>query len=147
VLILPKRLINQIITHVRQHEQIEACGLLSRAGNQPGHYYAVKNIAADPSVRFEMEPKQLIAAMKHMRVHGEDLLAIVHSHPASPPLPSAADIDECGYPNAYYIIVSLDNKPAVEMRAYRMTNAGMQSVELYCEDGDIPVEGIELRKP
>ena len=71
-LVLPRKLVNQILTHAQQHEHTESCGLISTSDGNPAHYYAVKNIATDPSTRFEMEPKQQIAAMKHMREHSED---------------------------------------------------------------------------
>jgi len=135
-LVLPRKLVNQILTHAQQHEHTESCGLISASNGNPDHYYAVKNIAADPSTRFEMEPKQQIAAMKHMREHGEDLLAIVHSHPESPPVPSATDMQEAGYPDSYYIIVSLNTKGVLEMRGYRFANAEMQVVDLRYEHED-----------
>ena len=129
-LVLPRNLVNQILTHAQQHEHTESCGLISAAGGSPAHYYAVKNIASDPSTRFEMEPKQQIAAMKHMREHNEDLLAIVHSHPQSPPVPSANDMQDAGYPEAYYIIVSLNTRGVLEMRAYRKADGEMQPIKL-----------------
>ena len=135
-LVLPRKLVNQILTHAQQHEHTESCGLISAANGIPAHYYAVKNIAPDPSTHFEMEPKQQIAAMKYMREHGEDLLAIVHSHPQSPPLPSATDMQQAEYPNAYYIIVSLNTKGVLEMRGYQLDNGTMQPVELHYEHED-----------
>ena len=135
-LVLPRKLVNQILTHAQQHEHSESCGLISASGGSPAHYYAVKNIAVDPSVHFEMEPKQQIAAMKHMREHGEDLFAIVHSHPESPPVPSAADMQEAGYPQAYYIIVSLNTRGVLEMRGFKKADGDMQPVELRYEHED-----------
>ncbi len=135
-LVLPRKLVNQILTHAQQHEHSESCGLISAANGSPAHYYAVKNIAADPSTRFEMEPKQQINAMKHMREHHEELFAIVHSHPESPPIPSATDLREVGYPEAYYIIVSLNTRGVLEMRGYKTTDGDMQPVELRYEYED-----------
>ncbi len=135
-LVLPRKLVNQILTHAQQHEHTEACGLISASGGKPAHYYAVRNIAPDPSTRFEMEPKQQIAAMKHMREHGEALMAIVHSHPMSPPVPSASDMQQTGYPDAYYIIVSLNTRGVLEMRAYQVAAGEMQPVELNYEYED-----------
>ena len=129
-LVLPRKIVNQILTHAQQHEKTESCGLISAAGGSPAHYYAVKNIATDPSTRFEMEPKQQIAAMKHMREHDQELLAIVHSHPQSPPVPSAADMQDAGYPDAFYIIVSLNTRGVLEMRAFKQADGEMQPVKL-----------------
>ncbi len=132
-LVLPRKLVNQVLTHAQQDEHSEICGLISASGGSPSHYYAVKNIAADPSTRFEMEPAQQIAAMKHMREQGEDLFAIVHSHPEGPPLPSATDMREAGYPDAYYIIVSLKTRGVPEMRGFKIADGDMQPVELRYE--------------
>ena len=135
-LVLPRNLVNQILTHAQQHEHTESCGMISASAGTPAHYYAVKNIARDPSTHFEMEPKQQIAAMKHMREHDEDMLAIVHSHPTSPPVPSAADMQESGYPDAYYIIVSLNTKGVLEIRGYKIADDYMQPVDLHYEHED-----------
>lgn len=135
-LVLPRTLVNQILTHAQQHEHTESCGLISASDGDPAHYYAVKNIAANPATRFEMEPKQQIAAMKHMREHGEELLAIVHSHPESPPVPSATDMQQAGYPDSYYIIVSLNTRGVLEMRGYRFADTKMQPVELRYQHED-----------
>ena len=134
--VLPRKLVNQILTHAQQHEHTEACGLISAAGGKPAHYYAVKNIAADPATHFEMEPKQQIAAMKHMREHDEDLIAIVHSHPVTPPAPSASDMQLRGYPDAYYLIVSLNTRGVLEMRGYQRADDEMQPVVLHYEHED-----------
>lgn len=135
-LVLPRKLVNQILTHAQQHEHTESCGLISASNGRPAHYYAVKNIAADPSTHFEMEPKQLIAAMKHMREHDEALIAIVHSHPESPPVPSTTDMQNSGYPDADYIIVSLNTQGVLEMRGYRRVDTEMQALDLRYEYED-----------
>lgn len=129
-LVLPGELVKQILTHALAHEDTESCGLLSAAGEDPARYYPIDNVATDPATRFEMAPKQQIAAMRHMREHGENLLAIVHSHLYSPPVPSAVDIAEATYPHAYYLIVSLKSDGAPEMRAYRIAGGDVQPINL-----------------
>jgi proteasome lid subunit RPN8/RPN11 len=129
-LVLTGELAKQILTHALAHEGTESCGLLSAAGEHPARYYPIGNVATDPATRFEMEPTQQIAAMRDMREHGENLLAIVHSHPRSPPVPSAVDIAEAAYPHACYLIVSLKNAGAPEMRAYRIAGGDVQPINL-----------------
>ena len=135
-LALPGKLVNRILTHMQQHKHKEACGLISASGNRPKRYYAVQNIARDPSTQFEMDPQPQIAAMKHMREHEEKLFAIVHSHPQSPPVPSALDMHDAGYADAYYIIVSLNTRGVLEMRAFEAVDKGMEPVELQLKHED-----------
>jgi proteasome lid subunit RPN8/RPN11 len=132
-LALPRTLVNRILAQAQQQPETETCGLLGARNGVAAHYYPVRNIAADPSMRFEMDPQQQIAVMKILRENDEQLLAIVHSHPHSPPAPSAADMEEYGYPDAYYLIVSLDVKGVLEMRGYRQLDGNMQRVDLLYE--------------
>ena len=67
-----------------------------------------------------MEPKQQVAAMKTMRESGEELFAIYHSHPNAPAIPSARDIEQAAYPDAYYLIISLNTKGVLEMRCFKL---------------------------
>jgi proteasome lid subunit RPN8/RPN11 len=41
--------------------------------------------------RFRIDPREQLLAQKWARAHGLEVLGSLHSHPASPPLPSATD--------------------------------------------------------
>jgi proteasome lid subunit RPN8/RPN11 len=41
--------------------------------------------------RFQIDPREQLLAQKWARAHGLEVLGSLHSHPASPPLPSATD--------------------------------------------------------
>ena len=135
-LALPRTLVNRILAQAQQQPETETCGLLGARNGEATHYYPVKNIAADPATRFEMDPQQQIDVMKTLRENDEQLLAVVHSHPHSPPVPSAADMKEFGYPDAYYLIVSLNVKGVLEMRAYKLMDGSMQRIDLLYEQSD-----------
>jgi proteasome lid subunit RPN8/RPN11 len=135
-LALPRTLVNCILTQAQHQPETETCGLLGARNGEAVRYYPVKNIAADPATRFEMDPQQQIDVMKTLRNNDEQLLAIVHSHPHSPPVPSAADMEEYGYPDAYYLIVSMDVKGVLEMRGYKQQNSSMQRIDLLYEHGN-----------
>ena len=135
-LVLPRNVVTRILTQAQQQPETETCGLLSARDGDVSAYYPVKNIAADPASRFEMEPQHQIAAMKSMRENNEQLFAVVHSHPHSPAAPSAADVAEYGYPDAYYLIVSLNVKGVLEIRGFRQVDGEMRPVELHYAHGD-----------
>ena len=96
-----------IVQHALSDRSRETCGLLGGRNSVAQRFYPVANVATDPACRYEMDPAQQIAALRAMRMRGEQLLAIMHSHPDSAALPSAADIAEANYPEAVYVIASL----------------------------------------
>lgn len=102
--------------------QQEICGLIGGIDGKPQTVYPVANAAAEATHEFEMDARGQIAAFKAMRARGESLFAVYHSHPQSPPVPSARDVEELGYPEALTLIISLDTKGVLEMRAYRKHN-------------------------
>lgn len=128
---LPRGLVNQLLEHAQQYPQQEVCGLLGARGGVPVSCYPIANSAGEPRRVFIMDPAQQIAALRVMRERGETLYAIYHSHPDTPPVPSRADIDEAAYPEAVYLIISLQTKGVLELRGYRL-----------CEDAvaEIPLE-------
>lgn len=120
---LPRTLINQILAHAQQNPDEEICGLISskRASSinsSAAKYYPIDNIAETKSHRFEMSGPQQIAAMKKMREQGEELMAIVHSHPDAPAIPSVLDKENNNYPDVYYLVVSLNTKGVLELRCF-----------------------------
>ncbi|MFQ5468778.1 MAG: Mov34/MPN/PAD-1 family protein [Gammaproteobacteria bacterium] len=117
---LPRTLVNQLLHHAQQVEDKEVCGIISGSEGRAIRSHPITNIAASPACRFEMEPKQLIDTLKQMRERNEELFAIYHSHPQSPATPSKTDIDEAGYPEALYLIISLSTKGVLEMRGFKI---------------------------
>lgn len=99
--------------------QQEICGLIGGVDGKPQTVYPVANAAADAAGGFEMDSREQIAAFKAMRGKGESLFAVYHSHPQSPPVPSTRDLEDLGYPEALQLIISLNTKGVLEMRAYR----------------------------
>ena len=110
--------------------QQEICGLIGSNAGKPLTVYPIRNIATDTTQEFEMDPQQQISAFKAMREKGENLFAIYHSHPQSPPLPSARDLQDLGYPEALQLIISLNTKGVLEMRAYRKHEKELEEVQL-----------------
>ncbi|WP_306304449.1 M67 family metallopeptidase [Methylogaea oryzae] len=96
----------------------------------PASCYPVANAAGDPATRFQLDPQGQIAAMRAMREKGEALFAIFHSHPTAPALPSAEDAAQAAYPEALYLIISLNTKGVLELRGFRLQGQGFGEVEL-----------------
>lgn len=127
--VLPRPLVNQLLHHAQLEPEQEVCGLIGRRRDAM-HFYPVANIAPAPQRLFEMDPAQQIAALRLMRERGEDLFAIYHSHPHSPPAPSLIDLEQAAYPDALYIIASLQTKGVLELRGYRLREDVVEELAL-----------------
>lgn len=135
-LFLPRPLVNKLLAHAQKNPEVEVCGLIGNDGHDKKDYYPIDNVSKDPGCRFMMDAPQQINAMKKMREKEQVLFAIVHSHPASNATPSALDIEENSYSDAFYIIISLNTEGVLEMRAYVNQEDSMREVDLILEDED-----------
>ncbi len=132
---LPRPLVNQLLHHAQCTPEEEVCGLIGVAADGTLRAYRVANVAADTHHRFAMEPKGQIDAMRQMREAGETLFAIYHSHPHAPAAPSPLDLQQAAYPEALYLIVSLDTRGVLEMRGYRLRDGAVENIELELLEG------------
>lgn len=115
---LPRPLVNQLLHLAQSSPEDEVCGLISIDAHQHFTLYPISNIAAHPDNRFALDPKQQIDAMRTMRESGENLFAIYHSHPHATAEPSQLDLDEAAYPEALYLIISLNTEGVLEMQGF-----------------------------
>ena len=135
-LYLPRTIVNKLLAHAQGNPEAEVCGLIGNDTSNNMDYYPVDNVAKTPDSHFLMDASQQINVMKQMREKQQSLFAIVHSHPNTDARPSQLDIKENDYKDAFYIIISLNTKGVLEMRAYTQQQDDMQSLELILEDED-----------
>lgn len=135
----------QIASHAAARPTEEVCGLLfGLPRRQPpvAQVISIDNVAANPAMRYEMHPAQMVDAQMKAQQQGLELVSIYHSHPKSPPVPSETDVTESHYPDAVYLIVSLKNDEA-RFAAWSMADAEVKSVSLRISDhapGDVVIE-------
>lgn len=133
---LPRKLTNQLLHLAQLSPDQEVCGLVAADSTGiPTTCYPISNSASTPSNRFQLDPSQQIAAMKQIRDKQQSLFAIYHSHPTAPAVPSATDIEQASYPDAVHLIISLNTKGVLELRAFRIaeqqvTELGLSLVEI-----------------
>jgi len=118
-----------IIDHARACAPEEACGVLAGAGGDVRRVFLMEN-AEHSSTFYMMDSREQFEVFDAIEREGLELVAIFHSHPHSPPLPSAQDMELAFYPDAFYLIVSLMGEEP-EGRAFRIverevTEAGLE---------------------
>jgi proteasome lid subunit RPN8/RPN11 len=62
------------------------------------------------------------------------LFAIYHSHPDTPPLPSAEDLAQAAYPEAFYLIVSLATKGTLQLRGFEFKGGQVNAVDFVVDE-------------
>ncbi len=128
---LTREIVNRLLAQAQHSPETEVCGLIGRGEAGTYSLYPVDNVAADQARLFAMEPKGQIDAMRRMREGNETLYAIYHSHPHAPAEPSFRDRQEAAYPEALYLIVSLDTKGVLQLRGFRLIDSEFTPVELH----------------
>lgn len=118
--------LDEAVNWLRQCYPREGCGLIVQGRAGPC-FVATPNIAAEPLRAFEIDPGEILRAEER----AGPLLAVVHSHPDSPAVFSAADeraatfVGPSGreplYPNVDHAVVSIDSAGAREVAVYRFS--------------------------
>lgn len=122
-----------MLSHARLSLPNEACGLI--AGVTDGEdkiirkVYLLTNIDHSPE-HFSLDPKEQLAAIKDMRLHGLVPLGNWHSHPDTPSRPSEEDKRLAYDSRASYMILSLMNKDNPVLHSFRIFGADAEKEEL-----------------
>jgi [CysO sulfur-carrier protein]-S-L-cysteine hydrolase len=106
-----------LIDHARSDFPFEVCGLLAGGDGRVDRHYRIPN-AARSMTYYNMDPTALLRAMNEMDDRGWDLLAIYHSHTHTEAFPSPTDVELAFYPEAVYLIVSLQEPRRPVVRGF-----------------------------
>jgi proteasome lid subunit RPN8/RPN11 len=116
-----------MLKQLRRSLPLEDCGLMAGIDNYVERIYPIANKLASPYA-YEMEPLELLEAIMDLEDDGLDLLAIYHSHPNGPEVPSAIDIAQAHYPESAYIIVSFHDRTHPSVRAFHIKSGNIEEV-------------------
>ena len=110
----------EIVAHAREGKPEEVCGILRGRGGTAQQLVRARNVAADRVIDYVVDPQTLLRQFE-FEEHGDEMVAIYHSHPRSPAYPSASDAWNAYYPECAYLICSLQDNHAPVVRAFRLT--------------------------
>jgi proteasome lid subunit RPN8/RPN11 len=127
---IPRKITNQLLHFAQLSPDAEICGLIGSKNGLATSCYPIKNRADQPRQRFLLDAEQQISAMSAMRDQGEELFAIYHSHPSAPAIPSDTDLELAAYPEALYLIISLNTKGVLEMRGFKINHKIAREIAL-----------------
>lgn len=134
---LPREVYAALVEHARSDVPFEVCGLLAGEGGEFRKHYPILN-AARSMTYYSMDPKSMLHAMNDMDDHDWDLLAIYHSHTHTEAFPSRTDVELAVYPEAVYLIVSLQD-PEPVIRAFDIREGRITERVLTVDGEQAPV--------
>jgi [CysO sulfur-carrier protein]-S-L-cysteine hydrolase len=123
---------DRLVEHAWSDFPYEVCGLLGVRDDGTLAHYPIDN-AERSMTYYVMEPKQLLRAMREIEDE-EYGLAIYHSHTHTQAYPSETDIRLAAYPEATYLIVTLQDRDRPDIRAFTIIDG---------EVAEVPVELAE----
>lgn len=131
MLTLDRAHIDEMIAHAREDEPNECCGIIAGIDGRATKLYRAVNAEASP-YRYNVDPKDLLRIYRDLDDHGWDVLVIYHSHTQTEAYPSPTDIRLAAWPEAYYVLVSLEDAANPVVRAFRI------------QDGEATEEPLEV---
>lgn len=133
-LVIPAAIRAELEAAARAAAPLEACGLLAGDGGRVTRYFPMTN--ADASAEhFSMQPAEQFAVYKELRARGLKLLAIWHSHPATPARMSDEDLRLAFTPDVVYVILSLAPGATAPVRGFLVNDGKPEEIALELEAG------------
>lgn len=136
--VVPDAMRAAIVAQARAEDPNESCGLI--IGDRPAaeggaalRFEPLRNLAASPYL-YEIHPDDLLRLTIETDEDDTVFWAIVHSHTHTPARPSPTDIRQAFYPDALYLLVSLDLAEAdpvtgaESLRAWRILDGAVHEV-------------------
>lgn len=137
LIVIPKSIVDKMITHARREYPNECCGLLSGQDGKISFIYKIENEDKSPDTYF-MNPKELLDVQKNIRGKSLELIGIYHSHTHSDAYPSKTDIEKAYwpesdlplFPESFYFIISLKDLKKPVIRVFDIKNSRIEEKKL-----------------
>jgi proteasome lid subunit RPN8/RPN11 len=124
---IPRDIHDAMVAHCQREAPLECCGILGGIAPRVSSFHPLRN-AAGSEVRYVADPQDLIESVVALRQQGAEILAIYHSHPRWPAIPSRTDLEENYYGLVPRIIVSLAGETPT-VRIWRFEEVAWHIVE------------------
>lgn len=135
---IPPEVRRDLIEHALRQAPEEACGLLAgtlrpgSGGRLVERFYPIANEDHSP-YRYRLDPREQQRAVDEIDQKGWEVVGVFHSHTHTAAYPSPTDVDQSlgartFYPNAAFVLASLADHAAPDLRAYTISDQGVTEV-------------------
>lgn len=125
-LALERATFDALVAHARSDHPFEVCGFLGVAADGTVTHLPITN-AERSMTHYTMEPRELLRAVRTIEDSGWGMV-IYHSHTHTQAYPSATDVRLAAYPEALYLIVTLQDDERPEARAFTILDGAITEV-------------------
>jgi [CysO sulfur-carrier protein]-S-L-cysteine hydrolase len=122
-------MIDEMVDHAREEAPNECCGMIGGVDGSAARLYRSINAEASP-LRYSIDAADQFRIMREMEQRGEELVAIYHSHTGSAAYPSQTDVNLAAYPDAVYVIVSLQDSSNPEVKGFSIRDGQISEAEI-----------------
>ncbi|MFH1994121.1 MAG: Mov34/MPN/PAD-1 family protein [Nitrospinota bacterium] len=133
-----QEIVNQIFKHGESDAPLEACGYLAGKDGIVTRCYPMDNKDRSEE-HFTLDPEEQFKVIREANSLGLNILAVYHTHPATPARPSNEDIRLAYDPNIVYVIASLSDK---EIKAFKIKKGEVLNLKIEIEG--LKICGLEL---
>lgn len=126
---VPRQMVEEMIAHAREEAPNECCGMIGGADGSGTTVYRAINAEASP-LRYSLDASDQFRIMQDMERRSEELVGIYHSHTGSAAYPSQTDVNLAAYPDAVYVIVSLEDPQNPDLRGFWIRDGQIDEADL-----------------
>jgi proteasome lid subunit RPN8/RPN11 len=126
---IAQSLIEEIVSHAREDLPNECCGMVGGLDGEARTVYRAANAEASP-LRYSIDAREQFRLMRAIEAVGEELVGIYHSHTKSAAYPSQTDVNLAGWPDAVYLIASLADADAPDVKGFWIRDGEIAEAEL-----------------
>ena len=128
-LTLPSAMRDHIVVHAREDAPRECCGVIGGNDGQATSFHRLTNLESGVDF-YRIDDAELFRVYRDIDDRGDDILVIYHSHPVSPAIPSKTDVALASWPDAFYLICSLQDPAHPDLRVFRIVDEQIIAADL-----------------
>jgi proteasome lid subunit RPN8/RPN11 len=132
VIELDRSHLHEIVAHCQGEYPNEACGLVAGKEGIALRVIPMRNADASPAT-YRLDPDEQYRVFEEMEEEGLEVFGIFHSHTHSEAYPSATDRRQAFYPEAHYLILSLQDRAAPQLRGFRILDGEVTEEDVMIE--------------
>jgi proteasome lid subunit RPN8/RPN11 len=125
-------ILEQMLRHALSEPELECCGLLAGRDGLISAIFRATN-ALSSATAYEIAPRELFQLFRTLRAEGLTHLGHYHSHPVTENSPSPRDIEQAGYPDHAYFIISPRADAPRPVRAFSIRDGVVRELEIVSE--------------